>query len=162
MAMGQWVDEVVTAPEAARLKGVAESSIRRAIQDGRLAGLRRGHVYLVRRADLDAWQPVGHRPRRSAAGSGQRPAAGQAFPGREAPGDAASQGPLPSGASLGQTSSDRAARIKALQDEFADLSISTEEFLREKHDDLKWEEQREVTSREMHAGRQRNACADQA
>lgn len=68
--MSQWIDEVVTAPEAARLKGVAESSIRRAIQDGRLPGSRKGQTYLVRRADLDAWQPVGHRP--SQARSGQR------------------------------------------------------------------------------------------
>lgn len=63
------IDELVTAPEAARLKGVAESSVRRAIQEGRLPGLRKGRVYLVRRGDLDEWQPVGHRPSQSMNGS---------------------------------------------------------------------------------------------
>jgi excisionase family DNA binding protein len=62
------VDEWVTAPEAARAKGVAESSVRRAIQTGRLPGLRKGRVYLVRRGDLDAWRPIGHRPRGNSSG----------------------------------------------------------------------------------------------
>jgi len=63
------IDDLVTAPEAARLKGVAESSVRRAIQEGRLPGLRKGRQYLVRRGDLDVWRPVGHRPCRNIIGS---------------------------------------------------------------------------------------------
>src|SRR5262249_34675436 len=35
----------------------------RAIKEGRLKGSRSGHTILIRRRDLEAWQPVGHRRR---------------------------------------------------------------------------------------------------
>src|SRR6266849_6283540 len=70
--LSQWIDDLVTAPEAARLKGVAESSIRRAIQEGRLPGFRKGRAYLIRRGDLDEWRPIGHRPQGRAIGPGPR------------------------------------------------------------------------------------------
>src|SRR5438874_3573495 len=57
------LDEVITARVAAREKGVHPVSIYRAIKEGRLKGTRSGHTILIRRQDLAAWQPVGHRRR---------------------------------------------------------------------------------------------------
>jgi Helix-turn-helix domain len=56
------LEEVITARVAAREKGVHPVSIYRAIKEGRLKGSRSGHTILIRRRDLAAWQPVGHRP----------------------------------------------------------------------------------------------------
>jgi excisionase family DNA binding protein len=56
-------EEVITARVAAREKGVHPVSIYRAIKEGRLKGTRSGHTILIRRRDLAAWQPVGHRRR---------------------------------------------------------------------------------------------------
>jgi excisionase family DNA binding protein len=146
--VNQSIDEWVTAPEAARHKGVAESSVRRAIQEGRLPGLRKGRTYLVRRADLDSWCPIGHRPCRGATRLGPKPEAGHQFDGRDVSNEAAIELPRPSRAGAKRRPVDRgaarAARIAALRREFADLRISTEEFLREKHEDTEWEERREV------------------
>jgi excisionase family DNA binding protein len=58
---GDPLEEVVTARVAAREKGVHPVSIYRAIKEGRLKGSRSGHTILIRRQDLAAWQPVGHR-----------------------------------------------------------------------------------------------------
>jgi hypothetical protein len=67
---------------------------------------------------------------------------------RETSSTTGSQGPQSSRAGKKDAFLDRAiaraARIKALQQEFADLRISTEEFLREKHEDMEWEEQGKV------------------
>ena len=57
------LDEVITARVAAREKGVHPVSIYRAIREGRLKGARSGNTILIRRRDLAAWVPVGHRPR---------------------------------------------------------------------------------------------------
>jgi hypothetical protein len=57
------LEEVITARVAAREKGVHPVSIYRAIKEGRLKGSRSGHTILIRRGDLAAWQPVGHRRR---------------------------------------------------------------------------------------------------
>lgn len=48
----------VTGSEAAELKGVDPSSIRRAIRDGRLKGRKVGPLYLIERRDLDRWEPL--------------------------------------------------------------------------------------------------------
>src|SRR3954454_19782293 len=69
------LEEVITAQVAAREKGVHPVSIYRAIKEGRLKGSRSGHTILIRRRDLAAWQPVGHRPRR--AGEGLTPTSPQ-------------------------------------------------------------------------------------
>ena len=55
--------EWISVPEAARLKGVTESSVRVAIQTGRLMGGKVGRSYIVRRGDVEAWRP-GPRTRR--------------------------------------------------------------------------------------------------
>jgi len=60
---GDSLEEVITARVAAREKGVHPVSIYRAIKEGRLKGTRSGHTILIRRGDLAAWQPVGHRRR---------------------------------------------------------------------------------------------------
>lgn len=57
--------EVLTVAEASREKGVSENGIRIAIRDGRLPEERRGLVYLIRRRDLEEWQPIGHRPKKA-------------------------------------------------------------------------------------------------
>jgi excisionase family DNA binding protein len=66
------IDEVITARVAAREKGVHPASIYRAVKEGRLKGSRSGNTILIRRRDLAAWAPVGHRPR--AGGKSTRPA----------------------------------------------------------------------------------------
>jgi excisionase family DNA binding protein len=60
---GDPIDEVITAPAAAREKGVHPVSVYRAIREGRLKGSRSGNTILIRRRDLAAWVPIGHRPR---------------------------------------------------------------------------------------------------
>jgi excisionase family DNA binding protein len=57
------LEEIVTARVAAREKGVHPVSIYRAVREGRLKGARSGNTILIRRRDLAAWVPVGHRPR---------------------------------------------------------------------------------------------------
>jgi excisionase family DNA binding protein len=66
------IDEVITARVAAMEKGVHPASIYRAVKEGRLKGWRSGHTILIRRRDLAAWAPVGHRPR--SGGESARPA----------------------------------------------------------------------------------------
>lgn len=50
--------------EAAEYKDVHPQSVRIAIRDGRLPAVRKGHMYLIRRQDLDAWTVTGHRPKK--------------------------------------------------------------------------------------------------
>jgi excisionase family DNA binding protein len=49
--------EWISVPEAARLKGVAESYVRVAIRSGRLNGAKVGRSYIVRRGEVDGWRP---------------------------------------------------------------------------------------------------------
>src|SRR5438876_1204023 len=54
----------ISVPEAARLKGVAESSVRVAIRTGRLMGEKVGRGYIVRREDVESWRPGPRGPKR--------------------------------------------------------------------------------------------------
>src|SRR5207253_10528093 len=56
--------EWISVPEAARLKGVTESSVRVAIQTGRLIGGKVGRSCIVRRGDVEAWRPGPRGPKR--------------------------------------------------------------------------------------------------
>ena len=51
------MDELSTA-EAAELAGVDQSSVRRAIREGRLRGRKPARDYLIRRRDVLAWKPA--------------------------------------------------------------------------------------------------------
>lgn len=55
------VDEMSTA-EAAKLAGVDQSSVRRAIREGRLKGRKVVRDYVVRRKDVEAWKPARREP----------------------------------------------------------------------------------------------------
>jgi excisionase family DNA binding protein len=59
-------EEWLTAKEAAERKGIHRNNIARAIREGRLKGVKVGGRYLLRRADLEQWEPVGHRPKTDA------------------------------------------------------------------------------------------------
>ena len=48
---------VLTVPEAAVERGVAESSVTRAIHAGKLKAAQRAKVFLIHRTDLAEWQP---------------------------------------------------------------------------------------------------------
>jgi len=50
-------DELSTA-EAAEAAGVDQSSVRRAIREGRLKGRKVVRDYVVKRKDLEAWRPA--------------------------------------------------------------------------------------------------------
>src|SRR2546428_14133994 len=63
--------EWISVPEAARLKGVTESSVRVAIQTGRLMGGKVGRSYIVRRGDVEAWRPGLRGPKRGGLGGGR-------------------------------------------------------------------------------------------
>jgi excisionase family DNA binding protein len=67
-------EEWITAKEAAARKGIHRNNIARAIREGRLKGVMVGGRYLIRRSDLEQWEPVGHRPKKDA------PAVGRASP----------------------------------------------------------------------------------
>lgn len=77
-AKGDPSDEVLTARAAAAEKGVHLASIYRAVRAGHLHGFRSGPTLLIRRRDLAAWVPVGHRPR--AGGRSTSPASPPADP----------------------------------------------------------------------------------
>lgn len=65
--------ELLSVSQAARLKGVAATTIYRAVNQGRLPHVRvLGHVG-VRKADLLAWTPVAYGGRSGAKGRGGRP-----------------------------------------------------------------------------------------
>ena len=66
--------EWISVPEAARLKGVAESSVRVAIQTGRLMGAKVGRSYIVRRRDVETWRPGPRGPKRTRSGEGGKQA----------------------------------------------------------------------------------------
>lgn len=55
-------ERYMTITEAAEVKGVNRSSVRKAITSGRLSYTKIGSVYLVLRDQVDKWYVVGHRP----------------------------------------------------------------------------------------------------
>jgi excisionase family DNA binding protein len=55
--MTRGVPEVVSASEAARIKGVSRSAVSQACARGDLDCYRTGRTLLVRRPSLDAWTP---------------------------------------------------------------------------------------------------------
>ncbi len=66
--MTESLDQWMTVPEAARLKDVAESSVRTAINTGRLTGKKIGPTYLVLRKDVEAWVVGRQGPKRGRKG----------------------------------------------------------------------------------------------
>jgi excisionase family DNA binding protein len=59
--------EIVTAAQAAAEKGCSRQAVSQAIAAGRLKGERWGRFYVIRREDLDQWEPR----RMPAAGPGE-------------------------------------------------------------------------------------------
>lgn len=59
---------VVGVPEAATMKGVAQSAVVRAINEGRLSAWTVGRMHFMRREDVEEWQPVRGRGRRKPEG----------------------------------------------------------------------------------------------
>lgn len=55
-------ENVITAPEAAAIKGVTRQAVYAAIRDGRLPSrqIGGGKVHLIQRSDLDDWHVVKH------------------------------------------------------------------------------------------------------
>ncbi len=66
--------DLISVAEAARLIGVNESSIRKAIKSGRLTARKIGPVHLVSRTEVAGYAVVGHRPRKV------RPLTNRSFP----------------------------------------------------------------------------------
>lgn len=62
--MADALEDWMTVPEAAKSKGVAESSVRLAILTGRLTGQKMGRNYVVRRQEVEQWVPTNRGPRR--------------------------------------------------------------------------------------------------
>ena len=49
--------QIISAPEAAREKNVDVSTVTRAIADGKLPAYRMGKRWIIKKADLDRWEP---------------------------------------------------------------------------------------------------------
>jgi excisionase family DNA binding protein len=138
---GEWI----SVPEAARLKGVAESSVRMAIRTGRLNGAKVGRSYIVRRGDVDGWRPGPRGPKRGRLEKQVMPS----HPTREEilaflEADPQEQEKLlRENAQPGMESAyHRAARLKAAVSEFAHRAVSTEEYFREKRSEIELEQRR--------------------
>lgn len=58
----QVLEELITARQAAKIKGCSEKAIYEAIQSKRLHAERVGPVWLVNRRNVEEWQMIGHRP----------------------------------------------------------------------------------------------------
>jgi len=60
--------DVLTAPEAAAVKGVHRNSVLKAIRKGHLQARKSGKSWIIDRLSLDRWEPRGHgrRPLRAA------------------------------------------------------------------------------------------------
>jgi excisionase family DNA binding protein len=56
-------EELLTVKQASDETGISWQAIYRAIKEGRLRGMKIGKLTLIRRDDLDAWQP--RKPKRS-------------------------------------------------------------------------------------------------
>lgn len=62
-------EEWLTASQVAAMKRigskrVSAQSVTAACREGRLQGQRAGRIWIIRRADAEKWQPVGHRPKK--------------------------------------------------------------------------------------------------
>jgi excisionase family DNA binding protein len=152
--------EWISVPEAAQLKGVAESSVRVAIQTGRLLGAKVGRSYIVRRRDVEAWKPGPRGPKRAHSGEGTKQARSplavpDAMPGefphptREEILAFLEADPREQERLLRETAQpgvesafQKAARLKAAAARFAHLAISTEEYFREKRAEIELEQRR--------------------
>jgi excisionase family DNA binding protein len=55
------VEDLISVSEAARIKGINESSVRKAIRSNRLRGKKVGPVHLVSRRQVEAWELTGKR-----------------------------------------------------------------------------------------------------
>lgn len=55
--MSKSLDEWMTVTEAAQQKGVVTSAVRLAILAGRVQGLKKGRNWLVKRSDVEKWEP---------------------------------------------------------------------------------------------------------
>ena len=136
--------EWVSVPEAARLKGVTESSVRVAIQTGRLMGGKVGRSYIVRRGDVEAWRPGLRGPKRGRLGEGRaalREAIG-AFLAAGGSDEAIRQRILQLRG--GAEALNRLARIDEGQRRFAGLGVSTAEYLRWKREEIELEQRRDA------------------
>jgi excisionase family DNA binding protein len=51
-------DAMLSVPEAAEALSIHPHSVRLAIRDGRLKATKKGTMYWINRADLEAWQAV--------------------------------------------------------------------------------------------------------
>jgi excisionase family DNA binding protein len=156
-------NEWISVPEAAQLKGVAESSVRVAIQTGRLTGAKVGRSYIVRRQDVETWRPGPRGPKRARSGEAQK----QSSWSLAAPDTLATSGAR-SSLSPGPTREEilaflqadpheqerllrqtgrpdvespfqKAARLKAAASQFAHRGVSTEDYFREKRAEIELE-----------------------
>ena len=152
--------EWISVPEAARLKGVAESSVRVAIQTGRLTGGKVGHSYIVRRGDVEAWRPGSRGPQRARSGEGVIQAHSSVAAPDEMPGgfphptreeivafleaDPHEQSRLlrETTAQGVESAFQKAARLKAATSQFARRGISTEEYFQDRRAEIELEQRR--------------------
>jgi excisionase family DNA binding protein len=74
--MSDELDDWMGVPDAAKLKQVAESSVRLAILTNRLTGRKVGRNYLVKRSEVQKWKPVRGRGGRPKAGAELTPSEG--------------------------------------------------------------------------------------
>lgn len=56
---------LLSVKEAAEAKGISINGVYLAISSGRLKAYRTKQPILIRRRDLDAWEVVGHRPKKT-------------------------------------------------------------------------------------------------
>lgn len=56
------IEDIVTVPQAARLKGVTRQAVYDAIETEKITATRVGRTWLIRVKELDQWQVWGHRP----------------------------------------------------------------------------------------------------
>jgi excisionase family DNA binding protein len=150
--------EWVSVPEAARLKGVAESSVRVAIQTGRLMGAKVGRSYIVRRRDVESWRPGPRGPKRARSEEAVKQARSPlSVPDRVAAGRPtrdeilAFLGAAPDEQERllretarpgGESAFQKALRLKAAVSRFAQRGISTEEYFRDKRTEIELEQWR--------------------
>lgn len=57
------MDNLLTVPEVAREKGVSRTAVLIAVSEGRIPAVRAGRIWLIRRADADAYAPRAYRRR---------------------------------------------------------------------------------------------------
>jgi excisionase family DNA binding protein len=116
--MAEQLQDWMTVSEAARLKGVAEHSVRLAIRSGRLAGEKVGRSYRVRRHDVESWAAA----RKGAIRPGRGAASPQIL--ERALGVPASKRPR------------SAEEIRAALSQFTHLRVSTEKYLQHKRSEI--------------------------